>query len=115
MDNTEFKNTFSKNLNQLMKLRHVSRCELCDATGVKYTTLTDWIKGNTYPRIDKIELLASFSDVSKSELIENHSISLTDTEISVLHTYRNLDPESRCLFDRFLIFLSGKEMTYEKI
>ena len=24
-----------------------------NALGVKYTTFTDWVKGNSYPRIDK--------------------------------------------------------------
>ena len=39
---------------------------MCDALGVKYTTFTDWVKGNSYPRIDKIELMANYFGISKS-------------------------------------------------
>ncbi len=42
-----------------MELNHKTRNEVCEALNIKYTTLTDWIKGNTYPRIDKIELMAN--------------------------------------------------------
>ena len=43
---------------------------MCDALGVKYTTFTDWVKGNSYPRIDKIELMANYFGISKSDLVE---------------------------------------------
>ncbi|WP_235720329.1 LexA family transcriptional regulator [Liquorilactobacillus mali] len=37
---------------------------------VKYTTLTDWINGNAYPRIGSIEKMADYFNVEKSDLIE---------------------------------------------
>ena len=43
---------------------------MCNALGVKYTTFTDWVKGNSYPRIDKIELMANYFGISKSDLVE---------------------------------------------
>ena len=43
-----------------MNKNHKSRNEMCHALGIKYTTFTDWIKGNTYPRIDKIDLMANY-------------------------------------------------------
>ena len=48
----------------------VTRRDICRHLGIKYTTLTDWIKAKTYPRIDKIELLAEYFGVSKADLIE---------------------------------------------
>lgn len=71
MSNLGNKETMSKNIRLQMDLHDVSRKELCDAIGVKYTTLTDWINGNTYPRIDKIELMANYFGISKSDLIED--------------------------------------------
>lgn len=71
MSNLGNKETMSKNIRLQMDLHEVSRKELCDAIGVKYTTLTDWINGNTYPRIDKIELMANYFGISKSDLIED--------------------------------------------
>lgn len=46
---------------------------MCDALGVKYTTFTDWVKGNSYPRIDKIELMANYFGISKADLVEDHN------------------------------------------
>ena len=48
-----------------------SRNEMCNALGVKYTTFTDWVKGNSYPRIDKIELMANYFGISKADLVED--------------------------------------------
>ena len=50
-----------------------TRQDMCEALGVKYTTLTDWVKGNSYPRIDKIELMANYFGISKSDLVEDHT------------------------------------------
>lgn len=42
---------------------------MSDALGVKYTTFTDWVKGNSYPRIDKIELMENYFGISKADLV----------------------------------------------
>lgn len=68
--NSNSKMIFSDNLKKLMKSKGISRKQLSIDIGVKYTTLTDWINGKTYPRIDKIDLLAEYFGISKSELIE---------------------------------------------
>jgi hypothetical protein len=38
--------------------------------GFKYTTFIDWIKAVTYPRIGKIEAMADYFGILKSDLIE---------------------------------------------
>ncbi|HEN0239808.1 TPA: helix-turn-helix transcriptional regulator [Streptococcus agalactiae] len=65
------KEIFSKNLNCLMNSKGVDRNQLCSDLNLKYTTVRDWQKGITYPRIGKIELLANYFNVNKSDLIEN--------------------------------------------
>ena len=68
MDNS--KTILAKNIRYLMEQKQKTRTELCEALGVKYTTLSDWVNGKTYPRIDKIELLAKYFGIEKSDLIE---------------------------------------------
>lgn len=58
-----------------MKLKGKTRQQVCNSIGVKYTTFTDWVKGNAYPRIDKIELMADYFGISKSDLVEEKYIS----------------------------------------
>ena len=38
---------------------------------MSYSTLTDWVNGKKYPRINNIEKLASYFNISKSDLIED--------------------------------------------
>lgn len=62
---------FAKNLKYYMELNGKSRNDICDVLGIKYTTLTGWIKAEKYPRIDKIELLANYFGIQKADLIED--------------------------------------------
>jgi len=71
MSNNKSKEIFSANLEKLMRSRDVDRNKLCSDLGLKYTTVRDWLKGITYPRIGKIELLADYFGVNKSDLIED--------------------------------------------
>lgn len=67
------KEIMAKNIQYYMDLHNKTRSEMCEALGVKYTTFTDWVKGNVYPRIDKIELMANYFGIEKSDLIEDKS------------------------------------------
>lgn len=73
MGNNKSKEIFSANLENLMSSRGIDRNKLCSDLGLKYTTVRDWLKGITYPRIGKIELLADYFGVNKSDLIEDKS------------------------------------------
>ena len=67
------KKVFARNLQHYMDLSRVDRNEICETLGFPYTTFTDWVNGKTYPRIDKIEMLANYFDIKKSDLIEDKS------------------------------------------
>lgn len=64
------KKVFSANLNFYMKKFGKSRNEMCDALGFSYSTFSQWANGTKYPRIDKIEILANYFGILKSDLIE---------------------------------------------
>lgn len=68
MDN---KTIFANNLKDLMALHKKSRSDVCRDLGISYYTFSDWVKGKKYPRMDKVEMLANYFGVLKSELIEN--------------------------------------------
>ena len=80
MDN---KNVFASNLNHYMKLHKKTRKDICNDLGFSYYTVTDWVKGKKYPRMDKVELLANYFGVKKSDLIEEKEFSFAhDTEFA---------------------------------
>ena len=66
------KEIMAQNIQRLMDKRGIDRNKICTDLGFKYTTFTDWVKGNTYPRIDKIEMMANYFGVSKSDLVERY-------------------------------------------
>lgn len=71
MKNLENKEIFAKNLKYYMDKNNLDRNKLCEDLDLKYMTLSDWINAKTYPRIDKIELLADYFKINKSDLIED--------------------------------------------
>ena len=68
-----------------MKERGKSRKEIADAIGVSYFTLTDWVKGKTYARMDKVELLAKYFNIKISDLVEKHTEETNPVELAELH------------------------------
>lgn len=70
MINNESKKIMAENIERLMDKKGVSNQQLCDDLNIKYTTFLDWKKGVTYPRIGKVEMLADYFGVKKSDLIE---------------------------------------------
>lgn len=66
------KKIMAQNIQYYMNKYDKTRQDMCEALGVKYTTFTDWVKGNSYPRIDKIELMANYFGISKADLVEEH-------------------------------------------
>lgn len=64
------KEIFAKNLKYYMELNNKDRNDICKDLQFPYTTFAEWYNGNIYPRIDKIELIANYFGIKKSDLIE---------------------------------------------
>lgn len=64
------KEVLANNLNYYMNKHSVSRNDLVDDLDLAYMTVSDWVNAKTYPRIDKIEMLAHYFQIDKSDLIE---------------------------------------------
>ena len=88
-----------------MALHEKDRKTVCRDLGISYTTFTDWVKGNTYPRIDKIELLANYFGVTKADLVEEHNNSdqsaayYLDDDARDLAEFLHKNPKYKVLFD----------------
>ena len=73
------KQVMAKNISRFMKENNIDRKKLSNDLKVKYTTLSDWINAKTYPRIDKIELLADYFNVTKADLVEDKEKQVIET------------------------------------
>lgn len=65
------KEVFAKNLQAYMKRRGVTQKELSEVVGVSDSTVNEWVKARKYPRIDKIDKMADYFGILKSDLIED--------------------------------------------
>lgn len=75
MDN---RSVFSRNLRYQMDLNNKSRQEVATALGISYFTITSWVNGSKYPRMDKVEMLANYFGCQKSDLIEEKKTTEND-------------------------------------
>ena len=64
------KQVMASNIRRYMAMMGIDRKEFCQRLGFKYSTVTDWLNAEKYPRIDKIELMANFFNISKADLVE---------------------------------------------
>lgn len=64
------KKVFAKNLAYYMERSGKSQKEMSEILGVATSTFNNWMKALKYPRIDKIEMLANYFGILKSDLIE---------------------------------------------
>lgn len=67
MDNRDI---FSRNLRYQMEMHNKTRQDISDALGISYFTVTSWVNGSKYPRMNKVEQLAKYFGVLISDLVE---------------------------------------------
>ena len=102
MDNKEI---FSINLKRMMEQKGVSRQDLSNVLGVSYFTISDWVNGKKYPRMDKVEMLADYFHVLKSDLIEEKGTkaipqvqTLTEGETMLLELFRQIPEDAQKMY-----------------
>ena len=64
---------FAKNLRKYMNSKGITQKELAEIIGVSAPAINKWLHAEKYPRIDKIEKLADYFGILKSDLIEDKS------------------------------------------
>lgn len=101
MSNIGNRETFARNLLYYINKHGKEQKEIAEIIDVAPSTLNAWVKGKKYPRMDKIELLANYFGILKSDLIEEpnsgkyrRNISVTGDEQKLLELFRRV-PESQ--------------------
>jgi len=73
MSDNEIKSIFSQNLNNHMKMNDKSQADLVNDLGFDKSTVSTWCNGTRLPRMDKVDKLASYFHISRSELLEDNT------------------------------------------
>lgn len=64
-----YKELIAKNIRTAMDIYGKSRKEVCQDLDIKYTTFTDYIKGNTYPNMDVLDSLGYYFRVEPRDFL----------------------------------------------
>lgn len=89
-------------IKQIMAVKGISQAELVRRTGIRASSISDWLAGKYTPKQDKIDLMAAALGVSPAwlmygkEEIEPYYI---DPETAVLAQELKNRPEFRVMFD----------------
>lgn len=67
----EQKKVFVRNLAYYLHINEVTQKEVADAIGVSPQTFNTWMQGIAIPRMGKIQLLADYFHINKSDLIDD--------------------------------------------
>lgn len=73
---------FSKNLNYYMQKNNKTQTDLIDDLKINKSTISTWCNGTKMPRMGKIQTLADYFGINKSDLVEEKP-SLSDEYIAV--------------------------------
>ena len=73
MSNLGNKQIMAENIKYYMREKDVRPTDICHTLNFPMPTFSDWINAKTYPRIDKIELMANYFGISKSDLVEERT------------------------------------------
>lgn len=93
------------NILRYLEERQIDRKEFARIIGVPYSTLTNWINGVTYPRIDKIQKMADFLGIEKADLVEDSKIrhtALTQQEVDLIAAFRESDEVTKGIVAKIL-------------
>lgn len=94
---------FARNLTYYLDRCGRDQREIAEAVGVAPSTFNEWVKGKKYPRIDKIELLANYFGILKSDLIEDN------TEMRDISQTVTVTEDEKLLLDLFRLVPEGQQ------
>lgn len=106
------KEVFSKNLLYYMELYEKNQREVANAIGVSPQTFNTWIQKKALPRMGKVQLLAEYFHINKSDLIEERN---TDTEYYLNPETREIAQEIYENKDLSLLFDAARDAAPEDL
>lgn len=97
MSDEYYKKIFSENLKYYMRKKGVAQIDIVIDLNFDKSAVSTWVNGTRLPRMDKVDALAKYFGVKRSDLIEEHSPEpaapvLSDVEKRIIEAYRNADP-----------------------
>ena len=95
----ELQDIFTANLNKYIFLSGQKQVDIAKAINVPITTFNTWANGNAIPRMGKIQKLADYFGINKSDLLEDKTEQeIEEQELNELREEMRRKPGLRTLF-----------------
>ena len=99
----------AENIRYYLDRKGLKAIDLVNRLDIPQSPVSNWMKGNSYPRIDKINAMAEFFGCDSLDLIRDHNIQITLNEEDAI--YAVIDGMDDTL-NRYIVKLS--ELPEEK-
>nr|DAS73584.1 MAG TPA: Repressor protein CI [Caudoviricetes sp.] len=70
MSDEDYRIIFARNLNKYMEICNKKQADIINDLGINKSAISTWINGTRMPRMDKVQALADYFGVNKSDLLE---------------------------------------------
>ncbi len=105
------KQVFAKNFNYYLAINNKSQSDIVEDLGITASTVSDWANAKKYPRVDKMQMLADYFGVLKSDLTEEHPEARVTDDIELQEYLEELKNRS----EMRMLFSLAKGATKEDI
>ena len=95
MSEDKQKNIFSKNLNSYIEASGKTQLEIAKSIGVSPQTFNTWCKGIAIPRMGKVQALADYFHINKSNLIEDQALQKSNISTSKIGILRRAEENEK--------------------
>ena len=100
-----YRRIFARNLNRFLKINGKNQADIATLLNVSQAAVSNWCKGIKMPRMDKVQALADYFGINKSDLLEDKGVQEEDKSYYIDEDAKELaqflfeNPEYRVLFD----------------
>lgn len=105
MSDEDYRRIFARNLSRYMELCNKKQADIINDLGINKSAVSTWINGTRMPRMDKVQVLADYFGINKSDLLEDKGTQEEDNSYYIDEEAKELaqflfeNPEYRVLFD----------------
>lgn len=104
---------FRRNLTRY--IGNTPQADVAKAIGVSPQTFNTWMVGKAVPRFDKVQMLAEYFGIRKSDLLEEPTGEVSSVVEEHIRNYSQLNPEWQALIDELIAAAQAEPRDSDKV
>lgn len=111
MSQEEYAKVIAKNLKRIAYEHQKSQADIARDLKLKQATVSSWMVGTRIPRMDKIDMLCSYFNCSRAEIMEGnpstYKMTVSKEEREILRLIRSLSEEGQSAAASYLSVMAN--------